>query len=1116
MVSIKKDKIVIERYFILLSSQQREILSPFEKIGTLNIKKESIKTFNIKENKINENLIKKRNNIINHNNIKKRNLIVLFIIIIFIIINLFYPTTTNIFHFSYQNSKITLKIKGIGENAIFGNETNNYFKGMEYLEKIYINGNETNTKEFRYYFSQINNIVELIFNDNLNNSINMFRGCSNITEINLSNFNTSQVTSMSQMFRNCFSLVSLNISNIDTSQVLSMSYMFCNCSSLKFLDISNINTIKVTTMLYMFNNCSSLVSLDLSSFNTSNVEEINHMFFNCLSLTSLNLSNFNTSKITDMSYMFNNCSSLVSLDLSSFVTSHVEDMLSMFYNCSSLTSLNISNFDTSHVTDMEYMFYNCENLEYINLYNFNEISLDNSISFYQKMFYNLPENVVICIKESINSDKIFPQIKNKTCFIIYCLDDWKSKQKKIINYTNECIESCNLKLQYKYEYNGKCYENCIYNYYIDNNNNYYCTSDALCPNEYPLLIEEKMKCIKYDIENIMKEILTKRNETEEISEEEEIKYYDYILKSIEDEFTSKYYNTSNLDNGKDEIAESEKMIITLTTSKNQKNNINKNMTSINLGQCEDLLRNYYNISQNEELYIKKIDVVQEGMKTLKVEYNVYSKLFGENLIKLNLTICEESKMIISIPIILKDSLDKLNSNSGYYNDICYTTTSEDGTDISLKDRQSEYIDKDRIVCQEDCEMSEYDYEVFKAKCLCKVKETPSSIADMKINKEKILQNFKDIKNIVNINFLVCYKKLFKKENIIKNIGFYLTLFIIIFHIIAIFVLCINQFDLLKKKIKDIIKEKYEYNIVKENKIEKNVAPKIYKNKKIKNNYFHKKDNRKNNKENNNIFPNPKDISDRIKININMNKRNSLKSDKLKKTINKTINISKYIDEEVNGLSYNLAVKYDKRTYFEYYISLLKTKHNLIFAICNNIDYNARIIKIDLFLIGFTIDYIVNALFYNDDTMHKIYKSKGEFDLETQLPITIYSYLITSVLNIPLNFLALSNDSILAFKKSKSNMMTRAKKLIKTLIIKFVFYFLISFIFLLFFWYYITMFCIIYKNTQIHLLKDTLISLCLSLFTPFIIYLVPGIFRIPSLNRSNRKCLYNFSNLLQSF
>ena len=121
------------------------------------------------------------------------------------------------------------------------------------------------------------------------------------------------------------------------------------------------------------------------------------------------------------------------------------------------------------------------------------------------------------------------------------------------------------------------------------------------------------------------------------------------------------------------------------------------MTRIDLGECEILLRNFYNISINEGLYIKKIDINQEGMKTLKVEYDVYAKLFGKNLIKLNLTICEKSKISISIPIIINEHLDKLNIYSGYYNDICYTATFEDGTDILLKDMQNEFIDKDKVL-----------------------------------------------------------------------------------------------------------------------------------------------------------------------------------------------------------------------------------------------------------------------------------------------------------------------------------------------------------------------------------------------------------------------------------
>ena len=69
------------------------------------------------------------------------------------------------------------------------------------------------------------------------------------------------------------------------------------------------------------------------------------------------------------------------------------------------------------------------------------------------------------------------------------------------------------------------------------------------------------------------------------------------------------------------------------------------MTRIDLGECEILLRNFCNISINETLYLKKIDIIQEGIKILKVEYDVYAKLNGKNLIKLNLTVCEKSKII---------------------------------------------------------------------------------------------------------------------------------------------------------------------------------------------------------------------------------------------------------------------------------------------------------------------------------------------------------------------------------------------------------------------------------------------------------------------------------------
>ena len=106
-----------------------------------------------------------------------------------------------------------------------------------------------------------------------------------------------------------------------------------------------------------------------------------------------------------------------------------------------------------------------------------------------------------------------------------------------------------------------------------------------------------------------------------------------------------------------------------------------NISTIDLGECENKIKEEYNIPKNKSLYILKIDVKQDGLKIPKIEYEVYYPLFGKSLIKLNLTSCKNSKIELSIPVTFTESLDKINSSSEYYNDICYTSTSENGTDI---------------------------------------------------------------------------------------------------------------------------------------------------------------------------------------------------------------------------------------------------------------------------------------------------------------------------------------------------------------------------------------------------------------------------------------------------
>ena len=155
---------------------------------------------------------------------------------------------------------------------------------------------------------------------------------------------------------------------------------------------------------------------------------------------------------------------------------------------------------------------------------------------------------------------------------------------------------------------------------------------------------------------------------------------------------------------------------------------------------------------------------------------------------------------------------------------------------------------------------------------------------------------------------------------------------------------------------------------------------------------------------NNNIDNILNINRNKKRNSNNNNILTQRNTKLKdqKTKERVKTIMEYVDDEINELTYDLALQYDTRSYCKYYISLLRTKHSFISSFFYNKDYNSRIIKIDLFLVGFTIDYAVNALFYSDDTMHNIYISNGSFDIEYQLPIIAYSSLISMGLNTLLN------------------------------------------------------------------------------------------------------------------
>ena len=275
-----------------------------------------------------------------------------------------------------------------------------------------------------------------------------------------------------------------------------------------------------------------------------------------------------------------------------------------------------------------------------------------------------------------------------------------------------------------------------------------------------------------------------------------------------------------------------------------------------------------------------------------------------------------------------------------------------------------------------------------------------------------------------------------------------------------------------------------------------------------------------------------------KNNFHLNKRKSLKSEisKSKYTFSESqkfkeskkgknndianMNFSKYHklnDQEMNILEYNAAKKLDKRTYFQYYFSLLKKKQLILFSFYPNNDYNLVTLKISLFLLSFSLYFTINGFFFSDDTMHKIYIDESSYNILNQISIIIYSSLISSVINIILKQLSLSENSILSIAQTQDykNGVKKSKIILKCLRIKFFLFFLLSLPILLFCWYFISCFCAVYENTQMILISDSFISFGMSMLYPFGLNLLPGFFRIPALRakHKNKICMYKISNII---
>ena len=215
-----------------------------------------------------------------------------------------------------------------------------------------------------------------------------------------------------------------------------------------------------------------------------------------------------------------------------------------------------------------------------------------------------------------------------------------------------------------------------------------------------------------------------------------------------------------------------------------------------------------------------------------------------------------------------------------------------------------------------------------------------------------------------------------------------------------------------------------------------------------------------------------------------------------------------IDKELNFLDFEKALEIDKRTFWQYYFSLLKSNQLFFFTFWPSEDYNLFPMKVLLFIISISLDFTINTFFFSDKTMSNIYYDDGKFYYINQVPNIMYSSLVSLGIEIVLRKLSLSQSKILSIKAEKDpeKKRERAKNVQNILNITLIIFIATSSVLMLFFWYFISCFCAVFINSQTILIKDTFTSFAKSNALPFVFDFLLAVFRIPALRYDKKnKC-----------
>ena len=715
------------------------------------------------------------------------------------------------------------------------------------------NFDTSKVQKMNYMFFQCNALDSLDLSNFDTSSVidmeSMFGYSEYLTSINVSSFDTSKVQNMKGTFAGCSSLNNLDLSNFDTREVINMDNTFTNCRNLKSLDLSNFVTPKLTTMSEIFAECVSLTSLDISNFITNQVTNMFSLFKNCQNLLELNLLSFETPNVNNMESMFSGCNKLTTLNISSFNANSATTLKDMFLNCEKLDYVNFQLYiDLYDNTRLDGILTNTpQNMVICINNNSQTIKLIDIIfekicptiycgyNWKPKQKIILPDGTCGHMIETTQPIIMTTQMLLESTVLAETTQIYESteiKESTNIIETTQIKESTNIVETSQIKESTNIVEttqikestNIVETTKLKESTNIVETTQIKESTNTIAPTTNMIKSTEMTKESTI--VSTTNKEEKEMSTIQETQTYLYkhtsilststinnnnftlddINKIIYENITKNYLLNYN---GNEIIIEGKDGFFFRATTKGNMFNRLKNdtikLSKIDLGICEDKLRQKYNLNDDIELIIISMEKETDISSDRDIQFEVYESL---NKTRLNLSVCEDTPVDIYIPLVLSEELTELYNelkelgynlfdiNDKFYQDICAPYRSPNGTDVLLADRVRFIFDNEEIKCPSGCKTSDYSIETQDLKCKCDVESSEIKLGSKESTKT-LYTSFYNVLKYSNYKVLFCYKLAFRLINFKINKGCIIICIFFGIYLLFLFMYAYKGFKLLK-------------------------------------------------------------------------------------------------------------------------------------------------------------------------------------------------------------------------------------------------------------------------------------------------------------------------------